>query len=122
MQYNLGDTVEYNSPDGAKIGLVHSATYQEDKRGDKYNIVYLIDTGNNVRVDVFKTDKRTEEINNRMQDIELDPVLEAEQYQEKLNEIIEAKDLPKSKIVETEIRQPELIEVAQEFIVRIVEQ
>lgn len=112
---DIGDKVKYLNPKTGKkeIGTIFGIRKVEHKHKDIV-LSYVVDTGNDARVDVYKIDQRGEEISQLLNEAKLsDPQLanNSEAFFGALNKISNSKDLPEPGIIEEKVRQPEQVDV-----------
>lgn len=111
VQYRHFDA--HGTPSWRK-GVIHSVRKIDTDRSSKV-LSYLVDTGKDYHVDEVSYDVRSAEITKRVneeldkQDLTGDERLEA--FFDVVKDVADQKDLPKRKIVNETIRQPELVEV-----------
>lgn len=115
----IGAKVSYRDFDKAgkekwKAGIIHGLTKVDTKSGPKV-LAYVVDTGKDDRVDEYNYDVRGAEINKRVNAALDKKGLEGDERLLALPKTVEdvaaQKDLPKSKIVNETVRQPELVYV-----------
>lgn len=108
-----GTKVEYMAGGEWKLGVVHGYRQYETEAGIVKGVTYLIDTGEDERVDEYPFDHREREISRQMNDHmkkHNSTVPEAFQAVTKKN------DLPESKLDVERVRQPKQLEVSQQFV------
>lgn len=125
MSYEIGDKVKYKTDKGGwKVGTVFAIRHYDFKKeyftndGVKLSsISYLIDTGNDVRVDEVVHDPRVEKINELItKEVEKTKARDPKKIGEIVHAVHTRTDLPESKITIEKIRQPEQVEVTPDHI------
>jgi hypothetical protein len=125
-EYQPGQKVQYQLPDKkGKMhwlpGAIHGVRRYEDPATNAIiKITYLIDTGRNVRLDEHPFDHRDREINKRINK-QHKPILDNpdKDWENKLKvvkDVLASPDLPDSKPDVDVVRQPEQIELTEDFI------
>lgn len=102
-----GDTTWYD-------GLVHGVK-KGDSNGKEIILGYIVDTGNDERLDEWKTNQRDDAINERVNE-RLTGNETVDEVHAIVDDVTSAKDLPKSKIIKHSFRQPEQYEVTRDNI------
>lgn len=101
-------------------GLIHGIKRSEDPSTNLItNITYLVDTGRSTRIDEHTFNPRAREIDKRIKKISLvkrGHGMEHEETLEEINKIFDHDDLPDNTIETELIRQPEQLELSQNFI------
>ncbi len=112
----LGAKIQFRVPNDSTWydGVLHGIK-KGDSNGKELILGYLVDTGNDAALSKWKTDQRTDEVNKRVNE-QLDGTETPEQIQVIVDDVLAAKDLPKSKVVEHVDRQPEQYEVSRDNI------
>lgn len=106
----IGDKVSYRFEGKWREGIVHGTKTHEKPDGEVTQVSYLIDTGEDLRVDEYAFNPRQSEINRRVEKLVKS---KGKDHAEALAEVSKQKDLPESKHDVEKVRQPVLIEVDQ---------
>ena len=113
---DLGSKIQFRVPDDPiwYDGVIH-AIKRGAVNGKEVLLGYIIDTGNDERVDEWQTDQRLDAINERVNERRTGDE-NAEETQAIVDEVEAEKDLPKSKVINHKVRHPEQYEVTKENI------
>ena len=103
-----GAKVKYRDANGElQKGVVHGVRKYEDAKGKVTKVTYLVDTGDDERVDEFKQDVRDIEYAKRVDAL----VAKGMDHKEASQKVEKEGGLPKSKVVTETVRQPLTVEV-----------
>ncbi len=111
-RFQSGDKVKYLHPTSGKwkSGVVHGVRSAETDKGEVL-LSYLIDTGNDERVDEFSHDLRSDEVTKRAHAIVADKKNPIDNFIDAVEEVSAHEDLPDSEVVTEKVRQPEQVDV-----------
>lgn len=90
-----------------KTGIIHGIRKAEDSSGNEHIISYLVDTGNDTRVDEYRRDLRGEEIGRRATKHHEDGL----DRETALEKAMSSKGLSAEGITIDRVRQPEQVDV-----------
>lgn len=113
---DLGSKIQFRVPNDPTWydGVLHAIKKTEVK-GQERIVGYIVDTGNDAYLSEWETDQRDDEINKRVNE-QLEGTETPDQIGVVVDEVLNAKDLPKSKVVKHTVRQPEQYEVDRDNI------
>lgn len=112
---DIGDQVTFPGKRGARRkGVIHAVRKADNPDGSTRVLSYLIDTGKDVRVDIYTHSTRAEEVGKRFETKTKGKKLSNHKQGQILDEILQSDDLPEDKITEEKVRQPEQVDVPAE--------
>lgn len=112
-ELEIGSQIEYERNGKVHKGTIYAIKKIDNESGTPEVVGYLVDTGNDTRVDEHVTERRGEEIMRRVKkEIKSGSSVAAARAK-----VLKQDDLPKQELVTKYTRQPEQVEIKPEEII-----